>query len=133
MKFTYEKAEVVKLKNGMPMLDDNNQPTIEVEKFTFLRTLNTEEMFRNETGQEMNAQLAEILNTLMAVEKEDRTKEDLERLTSLDTLDAIHQVLKFMYAERKGDKLVQNETTREKYETLDLYEKEVIGQYFRRI
>lgn len=133
MKFTYEKAEVVKLKNGMPMLDDNNQPTIEVEKFTFLRTLNTEEMFRNETGQEMNAQLAEILNTLMAVEKENHTQEDLERLTSLDTIDAIHQVLKFMYAERKGDMLVQNETTREKYETLDLHEKEVIGQYFRRI
>jgi len=133
MKFTYEKAEVVKLKNGMPMLDDNNQPTIEVEKFTFLRTLNTEEMFRNETGQEMNAQLAEILNTLMAVEKPEHTQEDLERLTSLDTIDAIHQVLKFMYAERKGDTLVQNETTREKYETLDLHEKEVIGQYFRRI
>lgn len=133
MKFTYEKAEVVKLKNGMPMLDDNNQPTIEVEKFTFLRTINTEEMFRNETGQEMNAQLAEILNTLMNVEKPEHTQEDLERLTSLDTIDAIHQVLKFMYAERKGDALVQNETTREKYETLDLNEKEVIGQYFRRI
>ena len=133
MKFTYEKAEVVKLKNGMPMLDDNNQPTIEVERFTFLRTLNTEEMFRNETGQEMNAQLAEILNTLMNVEKPEHTQEDLERLTSLDTIDAIHQVLKFMYAERKGDTLVQNETTREKYETLDLHEKEVIGQYFRRI
>lgn len=133
MKFTYEKAEVVKLKNGMPMLDENNQPTIEVEKFTFLRTLNTEETFRNETGQEMNAQLAEILNTLMAVEKPDHTQEDLQRLTSLDTIDAIHQVLKFMYAERKDDRLVQNETTREKYETLDLHEKEVIGQYFRRI
>lgn len=133
MKFTYEKAEVVKLKNGMPMLDDNNQPTIEVEKFTFLRTLNTEEMFRNETGQEMNAQLAEILNTLMNVEKPEHTQEDLERLTSLDTLDSIHQVLKFMYAERKGDTLVQNEITREKYEKLDLHEKEVIGQYFRRI
>lgn len=133
MKFTYEKAEVVKLENGMPRLDDNNQPTIEVERFTFLRTLNTEEMFRSETGQEMNAQLAEILNTLMNVEKPEHTQEDLERLTSLDTIDAIHQVLKFMYVERKGDTLVQNETTREKYETLDLHEKEVIGQYFRRI
>lgn len=133
MKFTYELADVVKEANGMPKMDENNQPEIVVTKFTFLRTLNTEEMFRNETSQEMNAQLAEILNTIMAVEKETRTLEDIERLTSLDTLDAIHQVLKFMYAERKGDTLVQNEDTRAKYETLDLYEKEVISQYFRRI
>ena len=117
----------------MPEMDENNQPKINITKYNFLRTLNTEEMFRNETGQEMNAQLAEVLQTLMNVEKDNPTPGDIQRVTSLDTIDAIHQVLKFMYAEKKGDILVQNEETRANYEELDLYEKEVIGKYFRRI
>ena len=130
MKFIYEDAQLVKTANGMPEMDENNQPKINITKYNFLRTLNTEEMFRNETGQEMNAQLAEVLQTLMNVEKDNPTPGDIQRVTSLDT---IHQVLKFMYAEKKGDILVQNEETRANYEELDLYEKEVIGKYFRRI
>ena len=133
MKFIYEDAQLVKMTNGMPEMDENNQPKINITKYNFLRTLNTEEMFRNETGQEMNAQLAEVLQTLMNVEKDNPTPEDIQRVTSLDTIDAIHQVLNFMYAEKKGDILVQNEETRAHYEELDLYEKEVIGKYFRRI
>lgn len=133
MKFIYEDAQLVKTANGMPEMDENNQPKINITKYNFLRTLNTEEMFRNETGQEMNAQLAEVLQTLMNVEKDNPTPEDIQRVTSLDTIDAIHQVLKYMYAEKKGDILVQNEETRSHYEELDLYEKEVIGKYFRRI
>ena len=133
MKFIYEDAQLVKTANGMPEMDENNQPKINITKYNFLRTLNTEEMFRNETGQEMNAQLAEVLQTLMNVEKDNPTPGDIQRVTSLDTIDAIHHVLKFMYAEKKGDILVQNEETRANYEELDLYEKEVIGKYFRRI
>lgn len=133
MKFIYEDAQLVKMANGMPEMDENNQPKINITKYNFLRTLNTEEMFRDETGQEMNAQLAEVLQTLMNVEKDNPTPEDIQRVTSLDTIDAIHQVLKFMYAEKKDGILVQNEETRAHYEELDLYEKEVIGKYFRRI
>ena len=100
MKFIYEDAQLVKTANGMPEMDENNQPKINITKYNFLRTLNTEEMFRNETGQEMNAQLAEVLQTLMNVEKDNPTPGDIQRVTSLDTIDAIHQVLKFMYAEK---------------------------------
>ena len=81
----------------------------------------------------MNSQLAEFLQTLMNVEKYNPTPGDIQRVTSLYTIYAIHKFLKFMYAEKKGDILVQNEETRANYEELDLYEKEVIGKYFRRI
>ena len=133
MKFVFEDTQLIKDDNGMPVLDDNGMPKMEVKKYYFLRTLKTEEMFRDDLSAEMNAQLAEILQTIMDVEKEDADLEALQRMTSLENIDAIHQVLKYMYAVKKGDSLVQNEDTREAYEKLDLYEKGVIGQYFRRI
>lgn len=133
MKFVFEDTQLIKDEKGMPVLDDNGMPKMEVKKYHFLRTLKTEEMFRDDLGAEMNAQLAEILQTIMDVEKEDTDLEALQRMTSLENIDAIHQVLKYMYAVKKGDSLVQNEDTREDYEKLDLYEKGVIGQYFRRI
>ncbi len=133
MKFVFEDTQLIKDEKGMPVLDDNGMPKMEVKKYYFLRTLKTEEMFRDDLSAEMNAQLAEILQTIMEVEKEDADLEALQRMTSLENIDAIHQVLKYMYAVKKGDSLVQNEETREAYEKLDLYEKGVIGQYFRRI
>lgn len=133
MKFVFEDTQLIKDEKGMPVLDDNGMPKMEVKKYYFLRTLKTEEMFRDDLSAEMNAQLAEILQTIMDVEKEDADLEVLQRMTSLENIDAIHQVLKYMYAVKKGDSLVQNEDTREAYEKLDLYEKGVIGQYFRRI
>lgn len=133
MKFTFEDTQIIKDKNGMPALDENGTPKFTTKKYYFLRTLKTEEMFRDDLGAEMNAQLAEILQTIMDVEKDDADLEALKRMTSLENIDAIHQVLKYMYAEKKGDSLVQNEDTRSAYEKLDLYEKGVIGQYFRRI
>lgn len=133
MKFTFEDTQIIKDENGMPVLDENGTPKFTTKKYYFLRTLKTEEMFRDDLGAEMNAQLAEILQTIMDVEKDDADLEALKRMTSLENIDAIHQVLKYMYAEKKGDSLVQNEDTRSDYEKLDLYEKGVIGQYFRRI
>ena len=133
MKFVFEDTQLIKDENGMPVLDDNGTPKFTNQKYYFLRTLKTEEMFRDDLGAEMNAQLAEILQTIMDVEKDDADLEALKRMTSLENIDAIHQVLKYMYAEKKGDSLVQNEKTREVYEKLDLYEKGIIGQYFRRI
>lgn len=133
MKFTFEDTQIIKDENGMPALDENGTPKFTTKKYYFLRTLKTEEMFRDDLGAEMNAQLAEILQTIMDVEKGDLDIEALKRMTSLENIDAIHQVLKYMYAEKKGDSLVQNEDTRSAYEKLDLHEKSVIGQYFRRI
>lgn len=125
MKFTYKDVQT--------KIDDEGKAKLVETEYHFLRTLDTETKFRDETGQELNAQLAEILQTIMNMEKDNPSIEDMMRMTSLDNIDAIHQVLKFMYAERKGDILVQNETTREHYEALDLYEKGVISQYFRSI
>lgn len=133
MKFVFEDTQLIKDENGMPILDENEVPKFTTKKYYFLRTLKTEEMFRDDLGAEMNAQLAEILQTIMDIEKEDPELEALQRMTSLENIDAIHQVLKYMYAVKKGDSLVQNEDTREAYDKLDLHEKSVIGQYFRRI
>lgn len=133
MKFTFEDTQIIKDESGMPVLDENGTPKFTNKKYHFLRTLKTEEMFRDDLGAEMNAQLAEILQTIMDVEGDNPDIKALERMTSLDNIDSIHQVLKYMYAVKKGDSLVQNEDTRAEYEKLDLYEKGVIGQYFRRI
>lgn len=133
MKFTFEDTQIIKDESGMPVLDENGTPKFTNKKYHFLRTLKTEEMFRDDLGAEMNAQLAEILQTIMEVEGDNPDIKALERMTSLDNIDSIHQVLKYMYAVKKGDSLVQNEDTRAEYEKLDLYEKGVIGQYFRRI
>lgn len=133
MKFTFEDTQIIKDENGMPALDENGTPKFTTKKYYFLRTLKTEEMFRDDLGAEMNAQLAEILQTIMDVEGDNPDIKALERMTSLDNIDSMHQVLKYMYAVKKGDSLVQNEDTRAEYEKLDLYEKGVIGQYFRRI
>lgn len=133
MKFTFEDTQIIKDESGMPVLDGNGTPKFTTKKYHFLRTLKTEEMFRDDLGAEMNAQLAEILQTIMDVEGDSPDIKALERMTSLDNIDSMHQVLKYMYAVKKGDSLVQNEDTRAEYEKLDLYEKGVIGQYFRRI
>lgn len=133
MKFTFEDTQIIKDESGMPVLDENGTPKFTNKKYQFLRTLKTEEMFRDDLGAEMNAQLAEILQTIMDVEGDNPDIKALERMTSLDNIDSIHQVLKYMYAVKKGDSLVQNEDTRAEYEKLDLYEKGVIAQYFRRI
>lgn len=133
MKFTFEDTQIIKDENGMPALDENGTPKFTTKTYHFLRTLKTEEMFRDDLGAEMNAQLAEILQTIMDVEGDNPDIKALERMTSLDNIDSMHQVLKYMYAVKKGDSLVQNEDTRAEYEKLDLYEKGVIGQYFRRI
>ena len=133
MKFTFEDTQLIKDESGMPVLDENGTPKFTNKKYHFLRTLKTEEMFRDDLGAEMNAQLAEILQTIMDVEGDNPDIKALERMTSLDNIDSIHQVLKYMYAVKKGDSLVQNEDTRAEYEKLDLYEKGVIAQYFRRI
>lgn len=133
MKFTFEDTQIIKDESGMPVLDENGTPKFTNKKYQFLRTLKTEEMFRDDLGAEMNAQLAEILQTIMDVEGDNPDIKALERMTSLDNIDSMHQVLKYMYAVKKGDSLVQNEDTRAEYEKLDLYEKGVIGQYFRRI
>lgn len=133
MKFTFEDTQLIKDESGMPVLDENGTPKFTNKKYQFLRTLKTEEMFRDDLGAEMNAQLAEILQTIMDVEGDNPDIKALERMTSLDNIDSIHQVLKYMYAVKKGDSLVQNEDTRAEYEKLDLYEKGVIAQYFRRI
>ena len=133
MKFTFEDTQIIKDESGMPVLDENGTPKFTNKKYQFLRTLKTEEMFRDDLGAEMNAQLAEILQTIMDVEGDNTDIKALERMTSLDNIDSIHQVLKYMYAVKKGDSLVQNEDTRAEYEKLDLYEKGVIAQYFRRI
>lgn len=133
MKFTFEDTQLIKDESGMPVLDENGTPKFTNKKYHFLRTLKTEEMFRDDLGAEMNAQLAEVLQTIMDVESDERDLEALKRMTSLENIDAIHQVLKYMYAEKKDDSLVQNEQTRENYEKLDLHEKSVISQYFRRI
>lgn len=133
MKFTFEDTQIIKDESGMPVLDENGTPKFTNKKYQFLRTLKTEEMFRDDLGAEMNAQLAEILQTIMDVEGDNPDIKALERMTSLDNIDSIHQVLKYMYAVKKGDSLVQNEDTRAEYEKLELYEKGVIAQYFRRI
>lgn len=133
MKFIFEDTQLIKDESGMPVLDENGTPKFTNKKYHFLRTLKTEEMFRDDLGAEMNAQLAEILQTIMDVEGDNPDIKALERMTSLDNIDSIHQVLKYMYAVKKGDSLVQNEDTRAEYEKLDLYEKGVIAQYFRRI
>lgn len=112
------------------------------QTLNFLRNLNTEKMYREDTGREFNAQLGELAYHLEAMgQAEDKSAEDYDPkklyalamdLTFLETRD---EVLKYMYAEKnEAGTLIQNEATREAWEELSGLDKNMlIGLYFRRI
>lgn len=99
--------------------------------YYFLRNLNTEKMFRDETGAELQAQLTTLLQVGLAVEKENPTKEALAARADINYSDTRHEVLKFMFAEKKNGVLVQSESTREHFEELeDLDEQNALNTFF---
>lgn len=104
------------------------------KEFTFLRTLNTERQFREETGAEMNAQLGELAYQFetMAEKAEVDPKAVYAGIMDLNFLEARAEVLRFMYAEvDKAGVLVQNERTREHFDALSLDKNAILTTFFR--
>lgn len=98
----------------------------------FMRTINTEKMFREDLDEEMNAQIGELLFIMSKAEQE-QTPETIQALTDIQFSDTRHELLKYMYAEKNEvGVLVQGEKTREHFEALeDLNERDILQEFFR--
>lgn len=100
--------------------------------YYFLRNLNTEKMFRDETGAELQAQLSTLYSIMAAVEENPTDKEAVKARMDINFSDTRHECLKYMYAELKDGRLVQSEATRTAFEKLEnLDEQQALNQFFR--
>lgn len=112
-----------------PFSDDIANSRKEVH---FLRTLNTEKMFRDETGAELQAQLSTLFSIMANLENNPTDKDAISARVDLNFADTRHECLKFMYAEEKNGVLVQSETTRDHFEKLEnLDEQTALNTFFR--
>lgn len=91
---------------------------LEQNQIKFLRNLNTEKMFRDETGQELQAQITTLYMIMQDFEKDPDDKAKASARFDLNFDETRHEILRFMYAEQKGDNLVQSEKTRLAYDKL---------------
>ena len=114
-----------------PFSDDIANSRQEVH---FLRTLNTEKMFRDETGAELQAQLSTLYSIMAAVEENPTDKKAVSDRMDINFSDTRHECLKYMYAELKDGRLVQSEATRAAFENLEnLDEQQALTQFFRNV
>lgn len=111
--------------------DENNQPI--TNEYKFLRTINTEKIFKDETGDEFNAQLGEVVSRLARFEQDPTDPQKASEITSLQFIDTRHDVLKFLYSQTVDGVLVQNEDTRKEYEELDLPEGVLFNQFLAKL
>lgn len=111
--------------------DENNQPI--TNEYKFLRTINTEKIFKDETGDEFNAQLGEVVSRLASFEQDPTDPKKASEITSLQFIETRHDVLKFLYAQTVDGALVQNEDTRKEYDELDLPEGVLFGQFLAKL
>lgn len=116
-------------------IDDSDIENIKIDTVTyhFLRNLNTEKMYKDDTDHEFNMQIGELVARMSEAEANPADKNALSELTSLDFLDTRHEVLKYMYADEKNGKLVQNEATRDEFEELELDEAQVFRTFLSKI
>lgn len=124
MKFTIDRT----------IYNEDTMTTEVIGKYHFLRTINTEKMFREDLNEEMNAQIGELL-FIMAQAESDPSAENIAKLTDLQFYETRHELLKYMYAEKnEAGVLVQGEKTREEFEELDdLSDSEALKSFFRSI
>ena len=114
-----------------PFSDDIANSRQEVH---FLRNLNTEKMFRDETGSELQAQLSTLYSIMAAVEENPTDKKAVSDRMDINFSDTRHECLKYMYAELKDGRLVQSEATRAAFEKLEnLDEQQALTQFFRNV
>lgn len=114
-----------------PFADDINEGKTEVH---FLRTLNTEKMFRDNTGAELQAQLSTLFKIQAAMEADPTSTEAVEARMDIEYSTTRHEVLKYMYAELKDGALIQNEETRKRFDEMeDLDENQALGTFFRNV
>lgn len=120
-----------------PMADD-----IEASKhdYYFLRNLNTEKMFRDNTGSELQAQLSTLYDIQAAFENADNEQDEAKRKQAirsrmdLNFSDTRHECLKYMFAELKDGALVQNDETRKHFEDIeDIDEGQALVTFFRNV
>jgi len=103
--------------------------------YHFLRNLNTEKMFRDELGAELQAQLSTLFQIMSAVDSAPQDMKAIERRLSLEFSETRHECLKFMYAElTDAGTLKQGESTRQAFELLDdLDEQRALETFFRNV
>lgn len=112
-----------------PFAEDINEAKTEQH---FLRNLNTEKMFRDDTGEELQAQISTLMQIQVNLENEPTNAEYIAARADINFADTRHEVLKYMYAELKNGALVQSEKTREDFEKLeDLDEQNALNTFFR--
>ena len=105
----------------------------EAKTFHFLRNLNTEKMFRDDKDAELQAQLTTLFEIMANFEQDPTDKDNASARLDLQFSDTRHEVLQYMYAELKDGKLVQNETTRKKFDELEIDEQQALTAFFRSI
>lgn len=105
----------------------------EAKTFHFLRNLNTEKMFRDDKDAELQAQLTTLFEIMANFEQDPTDKDNAAARLDLQFSDTRHEVLQYMYAELKDGKLVQNETTRKKFDELEIDEQQALTAFFRSI
>lgn len=108
---------------------------VETKDYHFLRNLNTEKTFRDETGAELQAQLTTLYKIQAAFEADNTNPENVRARMDINFAETRHEVLKYMFAELNDRGiLVQNETTREHFEQLDdMDEPQALLNFFRGI
>lgn len=111
--------------------DENGQAI--TTDYKFLRTINTEKIFKDETGDEFNAQVGEVVSRLASFEQDPTDPQKASEITSLQFIETRHDVLKFLYAQTVDGALVQNEDTRKEYEELDLPEGVLFNQFLAKL
>jgi len=123
MKFTIKMID--------PFAEDINASVTDVH---FLRTLNTEKTFRDETGAELQAQLTTLYRIQSELENDPENPDKIAARMDYQFAETRHEVLKYMYAEQKDGTLVQSEITRQHFEELDnLDEMQALAQFFRNV
>lgn len=120
-----------------PMADDINASKHE---YKFLRNLNTEKMFRDNTGAELQAQLSTLyeiqanFENADSLDDEDKKQAAIKARMDLNFSETRHEVLKYMFAESKDGALVQNDETRNHFEEIeDIDETQALVTFFRNV
>lgn len=127
-----------------------DQNTDEEKSLIFNRTLGIEKAYRDELSVDgVAAEYARDLMTLLTTyqdfelagqtpraERTDDDRDVIAYVMSLEFKELGHNILKYAYARRNGDRLVQSEATREEFDELiesgSVPETEVLANYFKR-
>lgn len=98
-------------------LDKDNKPI--TKEIWFVRTLNTELMFRNELNAEYNGQIGILSSIMVKLENSQDDPKAISAYTDLKFSETRHQLLQFAYAEvSEAGTFIQNEKTRANYDKL---------------